>query len=47
MGENSTFLRDANGSLYATGVNTNGELGIGTNTNTSTLTLLSGAWRAV
>lgn len=48
MGENSTFLRNANGEVYAMGVNGDGQLGIGnTTTPISTPTKLAGSWRLV
>lgn len=48
MGENSTFLRNANGEVYAMGANGDGQLGIGnTTTPISTPTKLAGSWRLV
>ena len=47
MGENTTFLRNANGVLYACGTNGSGELGLGTTTTTTTPTALPGVWRMV
>lgn len=47
MGENATFLRNADGVLYACGTNGSGELGLGTTTTTTTPTALPGVWRMV
>lgn len=47
MAEYSTFLRRADGKIFACGRNGDGQLGIGTTANTSELTELPGLWRYV
>ena len=48
MGENNTYIRNANGEIYGMGSNTNGAVGVGlTDNNVMSPTKLTGLWRVV
>lgn len=47
MGENTTFLRNADGVIYASGNNGSGQLGLGTTSAVLSFTQLPGVWRSV